>query len=208
MCSTSDWVIAVKITPQFFFTQMKSSFLVTSTQPIRALALGFALAGLAPLAHAGLWPNDWEVCPGIDQPVDADLEGRSYEVFVSPYTHHWSASEEHKPVRAVSVSRLLPNTRFCGFSLFTNSFGQPSAYAFTGKYWPNPIDSMPNVYVSLSGGIMYGYVGRFKNKVPLNVGGFSPVIIPAVGYRFSERTAIEMQLLGTAAVMFGATWRY
>jgi hypothetical protein len=40
------------------------------------------------------------------------------------------------------------------------------------------------------------------------VGGFSPVIIPAVGYRLNERTAIEMQLLGTAAVMFGATWRY
>ena len=187
---------------------MKSSFLVTGTQPIRALALWFALAGLAPLAHAGLLPNDWEVCPGIDQPVDASLEGRPYEIFVSPYTHHWTASEEHKPVRAVSVSRLLPDTRFCGFSLFTNSFGQPSAYAFAGKYWPSPIASMPNVYVSLSGGIMYGYVGRFKNKVPLNVGGFSPVIVPAVGYRFNARTAIEMQILGTAAVMFGATWRY
>jgi hypothetical protein len=187
---------------------MKTSFLTTSAQPIRTMALGFALAGLAPLAQAGLWPNGWEVCPGIDQPVDASLEDRPFEVFVSPYTHHWTASEEHKPVRAVSVSRLLPNTRFCGFSLFTNSFGQPSAYAYTGKYWPNPIASMPNVYVSLSGGIMYGYVGRFKNKVPLNVGGFSPVIIPAVGYRLSNRTAIEMQMLGTAAVMFGLTWRY
>jgi len=187
---------------------MKSSFLVPGTQPIRALALGFALAGLAPLAQAGLWPDKWEVCPGIDQPVDASPDSRSFEVFVSPYTLHWTPSEEHKPVRAVSVSRLLPNTRFCGFSLFTNSFGQPSAYAFTGKYWPSPIDSMPNVYVSLSGGVMYGYVGRFKNKVPLNVGGFSPVIVPAVGYRLNGRTAIELQLLGTAAVMFGLTWRY
>jgi hypothetical protein len=177
-------------------------------QPIRTLALGLALVSLTPLAQAGPWPNDWAVCPGIDQPVDASLEGRPFEVFVSPYTHHWTASEEHKSVKAVSLSRLLPNTRFCGFSLFTNSFGQPSAYAFAGKYWPTPIDSMPNVYVSLSGGIMYGYVGRFKNKVPLNVGGFSPVIIPAMGYRLNDRTAIEMQILGTAAVMFGATWRY
>lgn len=187
---------------------MNRYFLCSYNTPTWALALGFALAGLAPTAHAGLWPNDWEVCPGIDQPVDASLEARPYEVFVSPYTHHWTPSEEHKPVRAVSVSRLLPNTRFCGLSLFTNSFGQPSAYAFAGKYWPSPIASMPNVYVSLSGGIMYGYVGRFKNKVPLNVGGFSPVIVPAVGYRFNARTAIEMQILGTAAVMFGATWRY
>lgn len=187
---------------------MNRHFLVTGNKPIRTLALGFALAGLAPLAQAGPWPNDWAVCPGIEQPVDASLEGRPFEIFVSPYTHHWTASEEHRSVKAVSVSRLLPNTRFCGFSLFTNSFGQPSAYAFTGKYWPNPIDSMPNLYFSLNAGIMYGYVGRFKNKVPLNVGGFSPVIIPAVGYRVTDRIAVEMQILGTAAVMFGATWRY
>jgi hypothetical protein len=55
---------------------------------------------------------------------------------------------------------------------------------------------------------MYGYVGRFKNKVPLNVGGFSPVVIPAMGYRVSPRLALEVQVLGTAALMFGATWRY
>jgi hypothetical protein len=187
---------------------MHSIVVAASQQQIRAFALGLALTALAPVAQAGLWPDNWEVCPGIDQPADEGLGGRPYEVFVSPYTHHWTPSEEHEPVRAVSVSRLLPNARFCGFSLFTNSFGQPSAYAFTGKYWPNPIASMPNVYVSLSGGIMYGYVGRFKNKVPLNVGGFSPVIIPAVGYRLGPRTAIEMQILGAAAVMFGATWRY
>ena len=187
---------------------MKSIFSATSSKLLRALLLGIALAGLAPLAQAGLLPDSWEVCPGLDQPIEANGQPHGYEIFASPYTYHWSRSEEHKSVRAVSVSRLLPNSRFCGLSLFTNSFGQPSAYAFAGKLWPRPIDSMPNVYVSLSGGIMYGYVGRFKNKVPLNVGGFSPVIIPAVGYRFSERTAVEMQLLGTAAVMFGLTWRY
>ena len=55
---------------------------------------------------------------------------------------------------------------------------------------------------------MYGYVGKYKNKVPLNVGGFSPVIIPAIGYRLSPRSAVEIQLLGTAAVMFGTTWRF
>jgi len=187
---------------------MKYSFSAAAAKPIRMLAFRLALVGLAPMAQAGLGPSEWEVCPGIDQPVDTSSDSRSFEVFVSPHTHHWTASEEHKPVRAVSVSRLLPDARFCGFSLFTNSFGQPSAYAFAGKYWPNPIESVPDVYVSLSGGIMYGYVGRFKNKVPLNVGGFSPVIIPAMGYRLNAQTAVEVQILGTAGVMFGATWRY
>jgi hypothetical protein len=182
--------------------------MAVSKKPIRALALTLALTGFTSLAQAGLWPDRWEVCPGIDQPKEQGPEGRPYEVFVSPYTYHWTPSEEHKPVRAVSVSRLLPGERFCGFSLFTNSFGQPSAYAYTGWYWPRPIESVPNLYLSLSGGIMYGYVGRFKDKVPLNLGGFSPVLIPAVGYRLSPRVALEMQILGTAAVMFGATWRF
>ena len=187
---------------------MRNTPVLSRFHPTRVLTTGLILAGLASTAQAGLWPDHWEVCPGIDQPVDSGPDAYGYEVFASPYTHHWTPSEEHKPVRAVSISRLLPNARFCGFSLFTNSFGQPSAYAFTGKYWPQPFESMPDVYLSVSGGIMYGYVGRFKNKVPLNVGGFSPVVIPAVGYRLGTRSAIEVQLLGTAAVMFGVTWRY
>ena len=111
-------------------------------------------------------------------------------------------------VVALSVSRLLPNDRFCGVSLFRNSFGQPSAYAFVGKSWPGLWPSQPKVYASVTAGIMYGYVGKYKNKVPLNMGGFSPALIPAVGYRFSERGSLEVQILGTAALMFGTTWRY
>lgn len=151
---------------------------------------------------------DWTLCPGIDEPAsEASTEPR-YEAFFSPYTHHWSHDEEHKPVFAVSVSRLLPNDRTCGVSLFRNSFGQPSAYAFVGKSWPGLLPSHPKVYASVTAGILYGYVGKYKNKVPGNVGGFSPAIIPAIGYRFSPRGSVEIQVLGTAAVMFGTTWRF
>lgn len=184
---------------------MLRNFEVFCSGAIRRTACGLALSGLAMAAQASPWQR---VCPGIEATAENSPDEQSLEVFVSPYTHHWTDSEEHRPVKAVSISRLLPNTRFCGFSLFTNSFGQPSAYAFTGKYWPRPFESAPGVYLSVSGGIMYGYVGRFKNKVPLNVGGFSPVIIPAVGFRLNNRSALEVQVLGTAALMFGATWRY
>jgi len=146
------------------------------------------------------------LCPGHDAPAD----GRAprHEVFFSPYTHHWTYSEEHKQVYAVSVSRLLPNNRFCGLSLFRNSFGQPSAYVFLGKSWPGLLASQPKLYVSASAGILYGYVGPYKDKVPLNFGGFSPAIIPAIGYRISPRATVELQWLGTAAFMAGATWRF
>lgn len=157
-----------------------------------------------------VWATDWSVCPGWNEPPSEEPASHRYESFVSPFTYHWSDenASQHKTAYAVSVSRLLPNQRFCGFSLFRNSFGQPSAYAFTGWSWPTLFTSHPKVYGTLSAGIIYGYVGEFKNKVPLNVGGFSPVVIPAIGYRLSPTQAVEVQVLGTAAVMLGATWRF
>lgn len=149
---------------------------------------------------------DSVVCPGMG--TEAPPDRPSLELFASPYTYHWTASEEHRPVGAVSLSRLLPNDRFCGVSLFRNSFGQPSAYVFTGWQARNLWPAVPEVYGSLTAGIVYGYVGKYKDKVPLNVGGFSPVVIPALGYRLSPTVAVELQILGTAAVMFGTTVRF
>lgn len=141
-------------------------------------------------------------------PAESSTDSYRYEVFFSPHTHHWTDSEDHRPVVNVSLSQRLPNQRFRGLSLFTNSFGQPSAYAFVGKSWPGFIAALPNVYASVSAGIIYGYVDEFQDKVPLNVGGFSPAIIPAIGVRLSPRAAVEVHILGTAALMFGTTWRF
>lgn len=148
----------------------------------------------------------FNLCPGWDEPLPAG-EAR-HEVFFSPYTHHWTYDPEHEQVYAISLSRRLPGNRSCGVSVFNNSFGQPSAYAFVGWQWPGLVQAWPRVYAAATAGVIYGYVGRYKDKVPLNVGGFSPVVIPALGYRLTDRTALEMQLLGTAAIMFGATVRY
>jgi len=168
-----------------------------------ALLLGVALAGTASAA-------DRSVCPGWDQPPAPDEGSYGYWAFVSPYTYHWSDenAKDHRSVFAVSISRQLPNDRFCGFSLFRNSFGQPSAYAFTGWHWPHLLKAHPEVYATVSAGIIYGYVGEFKDKVPLNFGGFSPVVIPTVGYRLTPQLAVEVQILGTAAIMFGTSWRF
>ncbi|MBL0945220.1 MAG: hypothetical protein IBJ04_12895 [Hydrogenophaga sp.] len=148
----------------------------------------------------------FNACPGWDDPLP---DGQAaYEVFASPYTHHWSHDPEHRPVFALALNRHLPDDRFCGLSLFRNSFGQPSGYLYAGKRWNNLLANWPQVYAQVSAGVIYGYVGQYKNKVPGNVGGFSPAIVPAVGYRLTDRAGLEVQILGTAAVMFGATWRY
>jgi hypothetical protein len=167
-------------------------------RPRHALALAALLASGPALAY--------NLCPGWNDPLPAGQA--RHEVFASPYTHHWSFDEEHKQVYTLSLSRRLPDNRFCGLAVFNNSFGQPSAYAFAGKTWPSPLQRWPNLYFSVSAGIIYGYVGKYKDKVPLNVGGFAPAIIPTIGYRLSDRYGLEVQLLGTAAFMVGVSGRF
>lgn len=146
------------------------------------------------------WANP--VCPGIDSQASP-----KHELFVSPYTHHWRHSDEHKHVALVGIKRHLPDHRLCGFSVFSNSFGQPSAYAFTGWHWPRIFDS-DRLYSTVTAGIMYGYVGKYKNKVPLNYKGFSPAVIPAVGLRLTPQLSAEMHVLGTAGLMFGVNSQF
>ncbi len=168
--------------------------------------LPFVFAMLASLLLPSLAWAEPSVCPGWEEVPQP--ERPAHEIFVSPYTYHWTPSDEHKPVGAITLSRLLPDNRFCGLSFFRNSFGQPSAYAFTGWTLPGLFKSIPQSYGSLTAGIIYGYVGQYKDKVPLNFGGFAPVLIPAVGYRLSPEMSVEIQILGAAAVMFGTTLRF
>lgn len=171
--------------------------------PLRISLALLAALSFSPLAHAGLGDA---LCPGLGN--DAEPTRPRYELFYSPYTHHWTYSPEHRTVHALSLSRRLENGRFCGFSLFSNSFGQPSAYAFVGKEWDGLLPSVPQLRLGVSAGVIYGYVGQYKDKVPLNVGGFAPVVIPSISWRLTDQAALQVQLLGTAAVMVGGTWRF
>lgn len=173
------------------------------SSPLTAcIALCLALWGGA--SHA----DSHVLCPGLEQALAQPPGTGERDLFLSNFTHHWTHSEEHERVRAISVRQRLSNDRFCGFSLFTNSFGQPSVYVFVGQLWPSLLPSVPQLYGSISAGMLYGYVSPYQSKVPLNVKGFSPAIVPALGYRITPSLSIETHILGTAALMIGANWRY
>jgi hypothetical protein len=155
----------------------------------------FATATTAALANP--------VCPGFN-----DQEDPGHHLFISPFTHHWTRDSEHNHVIAASLTRDLSNDRRYGAALFRNSFGQPSAYVFTGWDLPSFSKVHDRLYGFVTAGILYGYVGEYKRKVPLNVGGFSPAIVPTLGLRFTQQTSAEVHVLGTAAVMFGVNTRF
>lgn len=139
-------------------------------------------------------------CPSFLAVEGAPAPSHRGEFVVSPYTHHWSSSPEHKPVVLVALDEQLPGGRLCGVSFFTNSFGQPSTYVYAGKQF-NQLFGQPQLFLKVTAGIIYGYVGQYQNKVPLNYGGFSPGVIPALGYKLTAHDSVQFKLLGTAGLM-------
>ena len=55
-------------------------------------------------------------------------------------------------------------------------------------------------YMKLTGGLLEGYKGEYRDKIPLNRFGVAPAIIPSLGARY-DRVSAEVVLLGAAAAM-------
>ncbi len=151
--------------------------------------------------------NDW--CPSALTRHDHTeaQKGLNTEITLSPYTYHYSHNPLHRPVFAASLEIYASSTRFCGFSLFRNSFGQPSGYVYIGKRFDNLL-GQPRLFGKVTAGVLYGYVEPYEDKVPLNWNGFSPGIVPVLGYKIDEHQSLQVNILGAAALMFSYGQRF
>ena len=166
------------------------------------LTIGCGLGmGTAHSAESGLY--DLQPYPDSLAVEGGAAPAKKWDLTASPYTHHWHSSNEHKPVKLIAMDSHLSGGRFCGLALFTNSFGQPSAYGYVGQQWDH-IFGMPKVFTKVSAGFIYGYKGKHKDAIALNQWGIAPAVIPSLGYAITPQDAVEVFLLGTA----GATFTY
>ena len=132
-----------------------------------------------------------------------------WEIQVAPFALHWSNDSEHKHVYLLGIERNKPaapswvaaDETLWGVSAFRNSFGQPSVFAYLGYRWDH-LFGHSALSFKLTGGILYGYKKPYENKVPLNYHGFSPGIIPIVGYRLRQKDTVQIGVLGTAGLIF------
>jgi hypothetical protein len=185
------------------------------TLPLLALAAGLALTGHTAGAQSSTIAQasspststlyDWPMCPQALSSNDSDNQGRNapgqqWDVLLSPYAHHWNDNPEHKRVNLISFDRYMPGKRFCGLALFTNSFGQGSAYAHVGKRWDGLL-GQPKVFAKVSAGLIYGYRGAYKDKIPFNNYGIAPAVIPALGYQLNARDSVQVMMLGDAGFL-------
>jgi hypothetical protein len=124
-----------------------------------------------------------------------------WRLAVSPFSNHWRYSEEHEPVYAIGLERQYDDRWLLGGSYFSNSFGQPSAYAYLGRR-SDGLFGEPSLYFQWSVGVMYGYVGKYQSKVPLNVNGFSPGALVSLGWQANRDWSFTVHALGDAGLMF------
>jgi hypothetical protein len=140
-----------------------------------------AMLGSAPLFALAEEPSGQRLnpCPEFLTRQDAPAldNDTQWEMTLSPYAYHWHDNPEHRPVFLGALNHHVPGERFCGLALFRNSFGQPSAYLYIGQRWDNVL-GQSNLFAKVSAGLIYGYKGKYQDKIPFNDYGIAPAIIP------------------------------
>lgn len=123
----------------------------------------------------------------------------------SAYTRHFSPSSEHNNRQdLLGLERNEASGFVYGGATFRNSFGQRSIYGYAGKRFDS---STHPFYLKVTGGLLHGYRGEYRDKIPLNRYGIAPVIIPGVGVHLGPVNA-EAVLLGASAAMLNVGIRF
>jgi hypothetical protein len=129
---------------------------------------------------------------------DAQQDKGFWYAQTSVYTKHYSPDSEHNNNQdLIGIERNEASGWVFGGATFRNSFSQRSYYAYAGKRYESA--DYP-VYVKLTGGLLQGYSGDYKDKIPLNHFGVAPVIIPSIGAHYGPLAA-ELVFLGANAAM-------
>ena len=135
------------------------------------------------------------------QSVPEQRPADHWRLLFSPYSFHYSRDPDHRPVWMIGAERQRADTYVLGAVYFSNSFGQDSVYLYGGQRLKN-FSAYDQLFAQWTAGLMYGYKGKFADKVPFNHGGFSPGAVLTIGWQFSPRYAAQVNVLGNSALMF------
>jgi len=140
------------------------------------------------------------LCPLVSHAEQQWYDYDRLYIQAGTYTHYTSSSEHSGPNVLISIEAVKSNDWLYGLALFDNSFGQFSQYAYLGKSW-NYHGLFEGFYTKMTVGLIHGYRGEFKDKIPLNELGIAPAIIPSLGYK-NGRYGADVIMLGLAGLLF------
>ncbi|MCC6193066.1 MAG: hypothetical protein IT518_01235 [Burkholderiales bacterium] len=203
-------VLPVRAPPPHSFAVPLRSLLALTLRGARALAAAVALAAAAGSLAQGTDPSLREMWAAKNWDAPEPWRTDKYYFQFAYYTIHFHPDPEHQQSYLVDMEYRfdkywLEGQWIAGLSLFQNSFGQFSQYLYGGLQW-RPWKEHPQGYVKLSAGLLHGYSGEYRDKIPFNHYEIAPAIIPSVGYCW-HRWCTEFVLLGFNAALLtvGAT---
>jgi len=134
-------------------------------------------------------------------------ENDKLHVQFGAYSHYGDSDDDYEgPPIMVNFEVNKESNWLYGLSLFNNSFGQFSQYLYFGKKWELP-KIHKYFHAKLTGGLLHGYKDEFEDKVPYNNNGFSPGIVPTIGFK-KDRLALDLLFLGDAAIMLAVGYDF
>ena len=119
-------------------------------------------------------------------------------VQTSVYTKHFKPKSSHNNNQElIGLERHTKNSYLIGGATFLHSYNKRTYYGYVGKRYD--FAGTP-FYGKITGGLLYGYKGKYRDKIPLNRFEIAPAIVPSLGVKY-RRLGAEIVLLGTAATM-------
>jgi len=171
------------------------------------------LVSPAPRRFAACWLAGIALSAAAPTQAQWVAPGDQLRISYGPTAIHFSPSDDHaKWNHLVGVEWLTPrwtlwgaDRSMAGIALLDNSFAQFSQYLYVGQEWDVGRLAGGTVALSVTAGLLHGYKGEHKDKIPFNALGVAPVIIPAAGWRYGAFGA-WITLLGANGLLFGISW--
>ncbi|MGO2390869.1 MAG: hypothetical protein ACTH69_02105 [Halomonas sp.] len=127
----------------------------------------------------------------------------------SLYTRHFSPDPEHNNHQnLISIELHNPDRWLAGAAWFKNSYEQPTWYFYAGREFPVwQFSQGLNVRAKITGGLLHGYKGEYRDKIPLNHLEVAPAVLPSIGMQWG-RFESDLIIFGTAGMMVTAGVRF
>jgi hypothetical protein len=159
-----------------------------------AFASGVFLPGDRLLLQTSVWTRHFN--PQPDHTNNQDLINLEWH---APSSTRFAWQEDSAAVARAPWLRDV--TWLAGAATFRNSFAQRSTYLYGGGRYDMYASGNTRVYAKVTAGLLHGYRGEYRDKIPLNRLGVAPAVLPAVGVEH-RRMNVEMVPFGKSGVMF------
>ena len=132
---------------------------------------------------------------------EADYEIGPWYVQAGGYVHYRDDEDYEGPRWFAGVEYGESRRLLVGFSMFNNSFGQFTQYAYLGKTF-HPLDKHPGFRLKLTGGIAHGYEGEHHSTLPIRWGdSWGLAVVPTIGYQ-KGRLGGDSAILSASGLLF------